>query len=51
MASFRGARKCDSNIASKLIFDGIVDRFPSLDVGDDVYTINSRKSFKNSFCF
>ena len=33
---FRGARGCDSNDASKLIFGGIVDRFPGLAVGDGV---------------
>ena len=37
MAGFRGARECDSNIASKLIFGGIIDRFPGLAVGDGVY--------------
>ena len=37
IGGFREARECDSNDASKLILDGIVDRFPALDVGDGVY--------------
>ena len=48
---FREARECDSNDASGLILDGIVDRFLGLAVGDGVYTINSEKSFENSCCF
>ncbi len=48
---FREARECDSNDESRLILDGIVDRFSVLAVGDSVYTINSEKKFEHSCCF
>ena len=35
---FREARECDSNDASGLIFDEIVDSFPAWTVGGGVYT-------------